>query len=60
LKDNIFKITLKEKILFLISIGLLSNGFTFPVGIMILIWILIRVSIRTVGNDSKINTNFVN
>jgi len=60
LKDNTFKFTLKEKILFLISIVFLFNGITLPIGIGVLIWILVKILNRTIWRDSKINTDFVN
>ncbi|MSV26695.1 MAG: hypothetical protein EXS75_03685 [Nitrosarchaeum sp.] len=62
MKDNAFKMTLKEKILFFISIVLLSNGFTLPVGVIILLGIFLRIGmeIMTYSKDIYPNTDFVN
>jgi len=61
--NNIFKLNLKEKILFLISIVLLSFGWTFPLGLMILLLLALRIGKDYYAKYPKrkyLNTDFVN
>ena len=60
MKANLFKLTVKEKILFVISVIFLINTITIPIGIVILLWILIRFVNKMDWGESKINVNFVN
>jgi len=61
--NNIFKLNLKEKILFLISIVLLSFGWTFPLGLVILLFLVLRIGKDYFTKSPKreyLNTDFVN
>lgn len=56
-------LTQKEKMLFVISIVLLSIGITFPIGLTIFLIIMLKIGINYFNQYSSKdypNTNFVN
>lgn len=56
-------LTRKEKMLFVISIILLSIGVTFPIGLIIFVMIMLKVGVNCLNEYSRRdypNTYFVN
>jgi len=52
--------SLREKILFVISVIFLTNAVTLPLGIAIIVWIFVKKFSKTIEKDSEISTDFVN